>query len=151
VEPEHRLVVGTLERRWNAALERVQGVEQRLATLTTEHERHRVPARATLLALAEDFPRVWTDATTDMRTKKRIVRLLVEEIIATSREEPSPQVELIMHWRGGKRTRLTVPRNRTRQHRWCTEQVVVDVAQDGALPSGAGHRPGGDDGPCARG
>lgn len=53
----------------------------------------------------------------DARTKKRIVRLLVEEIIATSVPEPSPQVELIMHWKGGKHTRLVVSRNRTGQHR----------------------------------
>ena len=34
VEPENRLVADTLERRWNAALERVAGLERRLATLS---------------------------------------------------------------------------------------------------------------------
>jgi DNA invertase Pin-like site-specific DNA recombinase len=129
VEPEHRLVAGTLEQRWNAALERVRDLEQRLSTVSAASAHHPAPDRATLLALAEEFPRVWTHAATDARTKKRIVRLLVEEIIATSVPEPSPQVELIMHWKGGKHTRLVVSRNRTGQHRWCTDQAVVDVAR----------------------
>ena len=35
-------------------------------------------------------------------------------------------IELLLHWRGGDHTRLTVPRNRTGQHRWCTDATVGD-------------------------
>ncbi|MDP2701682.1 MAG: hypothetical protein Q8P98_06410 [Candidatus Rokubacteria bacterium] len=90
VEPEHRLVAGALEQRWNTALEQVRDLEQRLSAVSARRERHSVADRATLRALAEECPRVWTHTATDARTKKRIVRLLVEEIIATAVPKPSP-------------------------------------------------------------
>jgi hypothetical protein len=34
-----------------------------------------------LLTLGSDFARVWRDASTDMRLKKRMVRTLIEEIV----------------------------------------------------------------------
>lgn len=43
VEPEHRLVATTLERRWDAALVRVRELEERISTLVVEAERHVVP------------------------------------------------------------------------------------------------------------
>ncbi len=138
VEPENRLVAATLEARWNGALARVRELEERLVTLTATAERHTPPDRATLLQLAEDFPRLWNDAATDMRMKKRLVRLLIEGISATTRTEPSPQIELLIHWAGGKHTRLVIARNRTGQHRRSTERLLVDVVRDIArvLPDG---------------
>ncbi|MGH7320250.1 MAG: helix-turn-helix domain-containing protein [Candidatus Rokuibacteriota bacterium] len=130
VEPENRLVAGTLERRWNAALAGVHALEARVAAHAAEGERHRGPDRATLMALAEAFPRVWAEAASESRTKKRIVRLLVEEMIATAVAAPSPQIELIIHWKGGKHTRLVIARNRSGQHRRGTDRAIVDVARD---------------------
>lgn len=66
VEPEHRLVAETLERRWNQALERVRMLEDRLEALAGP-EHVSPPDRATLLALAEEFPAVWTAPATDIR------------------------------------------------------------------------------------
>jgi hypothetical protein len=130
VEPEHRLVAETLERRWNAALERVGRVQERLAALTADAQRQPPPDRARLLALAAEFPRVWADPATDVRTKKRIVRLLIEEIIAKVVAAPQPQIELLIHWKGGAHTQLVIPRNRTGHHRRCTDREVVAVVRD---------------------
>jgi excisionase family DNA binding protein len=90
----------------------------------------RPPDRARLLQLAEDFPRVWTDAATDMRLKKRIVRLLIEEIVVSPIDSPTPQLALIIHWKGGKHTRLVIRRNRKGQHRYVTDRAVVDVVRE---------------------
>jgi DNA invertase Pin-like site-specific DNA recombinase len=131
VEPEHRLVAETLERRWNAALERVQSLERRLAALTAEACAQRTaPDRETLLALAHDVPRVWGDPGTDVRLKKRIVRLLIEEIIASVTDGPPPQITLVIHWTGGKHTQLVITRNRTGHHRHTTDRAVVDIVRD---------------------
>ncbi len=136
VEPEHRLVAETLERRWDQALERVRALEARLQVLTAEQGRLAPPDRATLLALAEEFPAVWADPATDSRTKKRLVRLLIEEIVAGPPEERV--VELVIHWKGGKHSVLRVPRNRRGHHRRCTSREVIDVVRDLArcLPDG---------------
>ena len=128
VEPEHRLVAATLEQRWNAALERVASLEHRLQPLAVAPARPAPPDRATLLGLAQEFPSVWADPATDARTKKRLVRLLIEEIVASVPDDRV--IELLIHWKGGKHTRLHVPRNRTGQHRRCTARAVVDVVRD---------------------
>jgi len=128
VEPENRLVADTLERRWNEALARVAAVDRRLATLAAAGPAPAAPDRATLLTLAQEFPAVWADPTTDPRLKKRIVRLLIQDILVEPATERS--LDVLIHWAGGKHTRLRVPRNRTGQHRRCTAREVVEVVRD---------------------
>jgi DNA invertase Pin-like site-specific DNA recombinase len=128
VEPEHRLVAVTLEQRWNAALERVASLEQRLAQLAAAPAPPASPDRATLLKLAQEFPALWTHPETDWRSKKHLVRLLIEEIVASVPNDRD--IELLIHWKGGRHTRLLTPRNRTGQHRRCTDRSVVDVVRD---------------------
>jgi hypothetical protein len=130
VEPEHRLVAETLERRWNTALARVQALEERLVALDATAAATTPPDRARLLQLAEDFPRVWIGAATDMRLKKRIVRLLIEEIVVSPIDSTAPQLALIIHWKGGKHSRLVIRRNRKGQHRYATDRAVVDVGRE---------------------
>jgi hypothetical protein len=130
VEPEHRLVAETLEGRWNAALERVQALEARLAALTTAAAAHGTPDVSALRQLAEDFPRVWAAPSTDVRLKKRIVRLLIEEIVATTEDGATPQLVLVIHWKGGKHTRLMIPRNRKGQHRYMTDRAIIEVVRE---------------------
>jgi excisionase family DNA binding protein len=102
----------------------------RLAALDATAAATTPPDRAQLLQLAADFPRVWSAAVADMRLKKRIVRLLVEEIVVSTLDSPTPQLVLIIHWKGGKHTRLVIPRNRTGQHRYVTDRAIVDVVRE---------------------
>jgi Recombinase/Recombinase zinc beta ribbon domain/Helix-turn-helix domain len=136
VEPENRLVSETLERRWNAALARVAELDQRLITLVPT-PRPAPDDQAPLLALAEDFPAVWRSPAADIPLKKRIVRVLIEEIVATATVEP-PHVTLVLHWKGGTHTQLAVRKNRPGGHRYCTDRAVIDVVRDLArsLPDG---------------
>jgi hypothetical protein len=127
VEPEHRLVAGTLEQRWNATLERVAALERRLASLSAAAP-PAAPDRATLLGLAQDFPVLWADPATDARSKKRLTRLLIHDILVAPVTERT--LDVLIHWVGGKHTRLRVPRNRTGEHRRCTAREVVDVVGD---------------------
>jgi excisionase family DNA binding protein len=102
----------------------------RLAALDATAAATTPPDRAQLLQLAADFPRVWSAAVADMRLKKRIVRLLVEEIVVSTLDSPTPQLVLIIHWKGGKHTRLVIPRNRKGQHRYVTDRAIVNVVRE---------------------
>jgi hypothetical protein len=107
-DPENRLVTGELEARWNAALERVAELERRI-----EKEEAAAKNRATLLPenfreLASDLPKIWDDPTTDIRLKKRIVRTLIEEVVADV-DTTVREVKLLIHWKGGVHTELNVP------------------------------------------
>jgi DNA invertase Pin-like site-specific DNA recombinase len=128
VEPENRLVAETLERRWNEALARVGELDLRLEQLTSERSRQPLPGRERLLALAQRFPDTWSNPATDYRLKKRLVRLLIEEIIASIVTDQS--IQLIIHWKGGKHSILYVRKSRTGEHRHATDRQVVEVVRE---------------------
>ena len=81
VDPNNRLVADTLEALWNEKL-------RQLAEAKDEYEKQRQSDRRTIseeqrqqiLALARDFPRLWNDPKTSDRDRKRMVRLLVEDV-----------------------------------------------------------------------
>ena len=84
VDPDNRLVADALEADWNQKLRAVaaaQEVYEKAAAadvnVVTDAE------RAELLALATDFPRLWHDPRTQMKDKKRMLRLLIEDVTLT--------------------------------------------------------------------
>jgi hypothetical protein len=85
-----------------------------------------IPDRAVLLSLAEDLPAVWHAPTTEMRLKQRIVRLVLQEIVADV-EETDQTIVLLIHWAGGRHSEIRVNRNRTGRHRRCTSLEAIDV------------------------
>jgi hypothetical protein len=68
-----------------------------------------------------------------------MVRLLIEEIVVTIAAGAREQIELTIHWKGGKHTQLVIPRNRTGQHRRSTDRAVVDVVRDLARAQSDGN------------
>jgi len=112
VDPAKRLVARELETRWNAALERVAHIEDRIA-------RHDVAAalrpkidRAALIALARDLPAAWNASGTGARTKQRITHILIREVVL-DRDDATNEALVTIHWNGGRHTELRVSRVRT--------------------------------------
>jgi len=129
IEPENRLVALELEKRWNETLERVKTLEKEIAEISSLSEGISQDERNQLLALSEDLPRVWLDERSDMSIKKRIVRTLIEEIIADARTIPS-QIELTIHWVGGVHSQVKIERNYRGRHRFSTDKETVDLVRD---------------------
>lgn len=129
VDPDNRLVADELETRWNIALERAADVEQRLSQFDVQIN---VPQpaidRRALLALASDLPAVWHDDSTDMRLKQRIVRLLIQEVVADIDHEKD-EIVLVIHWTGGRHSERRVPRTKTGDHSRCTDRQVIEVVR----------------------
>jgi DNA invertase Pin-like site-specific DNA recombinase len=106
VDPSNRLVADTLEADWNQKL-------RALAEAQEECERQRQADRAVIddqqresvMALAKDFRRVWNDSHTPDRERKRIVRLLLEDVTLIRRE----QITVHIRFRGGVTQSLTLP------------------------------------------
>jgi DNA invertase Pin-like site-specific DNA recombinase len=103
VRPEHRLVADSLERQWNEKL-------ARLADAETEYRRARdaegpdlsADDRARIHALASDLPRVWHDPRTAMRERKRMLRLLIEDVTLLR----DHAIRIAIRWKGGATTTL---------------------------------------------
>lgn len=78
--------------------------------------------------LATQLGSAWNTATTDVRLKKRIVRALIEKIIATI-DEKENKVNLAIHWKGGVHSELVAPRRRPCQNRSHTSTDIVEAVQ----------------------
>jgi hypothetical protein len=95
VDPDNRLVADSLEADWNDKL-------RRHSDAVTEYEKHRQEqslmlseeARQRIRDLAEQFPRVWNDDRVPPTERKRILRLLVEDVTLIKAEKITAHVRL---------------------------------------------------------
>src|SRR3954454_12274223 len=100
-EPENRLVVRELERRWEEALKEQRRLEEEYARFSRDQARGlSADEREQIRALAHDLPALWQASATTPADRQRIVRLVVDEVVVTVRGE-SEWVDVIIHWAGG--------------------------------------------------
>jgi DNA invertase Pin-like site-specific DNA recombinase len=127
VEPENRLVRRELETLWNQALAQVEQLEQELQQ---EREKQRPLSdaeRQQLYALADNLPRLWQLPSTDARTKKRIVRTLIEGVVAKAETEHHV---LTIRWSGGVHTEIRLKRSVRGQSVRQTSRAVVELVKE---------------------
>ena len=128
VDPDNPNVFHNLSRKWESCLVTVREREAQLQALQDRRERTAPTAeeRAAYLALGADLERAWHHERVTPELRKHIVRAALVEITATVQEH---QVHLLVHWRGGDHTALSVRRNRTGEHRWVTDAQTGDLDQ----------------------
>ena len=128
IDPDNRLVASELERRWNEKLVQLRDLEVQLENLKQTPQAPELSAedRARLMTLGKDLTKAWNSPGASVETRKRIIRLLVKEIIVDVADDT---LELIIHWHGGDHTRLTVKKNKIGQTRWTVEADVVDLVR----------------------
>lgn len=104
--PENRLVVDNLERQWNEKLAGLAQAEEEYTRMSksqlsalTEEDRDRIHA------LASDLPRVWKDPRTSARDRKRMLRLLIEDITLVKNQK----IYIHIRWKAGATTSLERP------------------------------------------
>ncbi len=84
VDPDNRLVADALEAGWNDRLRALAEAQERYEKASaTDGNVVTDTERAELMALAVDFPRLWRDPRTQMKEKKRMLRLLIEDVTLT--------------------------------------------------------------------
>jgi len=126
-DPDNRLVAGELERRWNERLNDVANLESELESHAAVSQPDLSAAdRNRLMALGQDLSRAWDSPGATIETRKKIIRTVVEEIVVDVVDET---LALVIHWRGGDHTRLTVKKNRVGQTRYTTDHDVIDLVR----------------------
>jgi DNA invertase Pin-like site-specific DNA recombinase len=125
VDPSNRLVAGALERRWNDAM----AVQSRLEEEVAELMRQRPCAlseetKQSLLALADDLPRLWDHPKSSHDIKKRILRTALKEIVVSSEGD---SVRFIVHWQGGDHTELRLKKTPIGRHRYATSADTIEL------------------------
>jgi len=100
VDPANRLVAASLEKTWNHELEK-------LALAKSEYQQQQIKRdaefpphkRAHLARLAKEIPTLW-NKTTNLKDKKRIVRLLISDITVTKTSQKKI-ISLNIRWQAG--------------------------------------------------
>jgi hypothetical protein len=129
VDPANRLVAAELESRWNSTLEQVRRLEKQLDQDDADALAAPAIDREALLSLARDLPAVWEAPTTDSALKQRIVRILVQEIVADV-DDQNHETVLLIHLTGGRHSELRVKRNGTGKHGRCTSMEAIEVVRE---------------------
>ncbi len=110
VDPNNRLVADTLEGEWNEKLRLLGQAKEEC-----EKQRHAGAAllgdeqRAKILTLANDFPRLWNDPKTLDRERKRMARLLLEDVTLRRGED----IHVQARFKGGARREVLLPLPKT--------------------------------------
>jgi len=122
VDPDNRLVADSLEKDWNEKL-------RALAEAQQNYERQRQTdqvalnegQRKQILALAGDFPRLWQSPDTPDRERKRMVRLLIEDVTLRKTE----RVVIQIRFKSGMMHSLTVPL--PAELNMCKPEVIAEI------------------------
>jgi len=99
VEPENRLVAQTLEQEWN---EKLILLEQAKLDYDGKRSHHRSvfdrAQQGALRSIAADFAHIWHHPATSYQHKKRMIRLLIEDVTLTRNGD---QVDVYIRFRTG--------------------------------------------------
>lgn len=154
VDPDNRLVADALEADWNDKLrnltqteedyQRRRGVDD---TLLGPQQRERI------VALASDFPAVWNATATTNRDRKRMLRLLVEDVTLVKGQEA---LNVHVRFRGGDTRSVSLPRPLPSWKTWLTpaetvaevdrllaqhtDARIAEMLNERGFRSGQGHR-----------
>src|SRR5437762_2463925 len=122
-DPDNRLIAAQLEKSWEAALRRVETCQARLEAVRTSE-----PAVVTpdFTSLADDRDAAWNAPGVTMRTRQRLLRALVTDIIADV-DEATREVVLTIHWRGGQHSQLRVRKPKSGEHGCRTPDEALAV------------------------
>ena len=149
-DPDNRLIAAQLEKSWEAALRRVETCQARLEAVRTP-EPAVVPPDFT--GLADDLDAAWNASGVTIRTRQRLLRALVTDIIADV-DEATREVVLTIHWRGGQHSQLRVRKPKSGEHgcrtpeealavmrtmatRWSDQDIAASLNRMG-MPTGQG-------------
>lgn len=126
VDPANRLVAATLEKRWNEALTCLQELQKKHDDYIDNNQlAHLAAKKDELLKLAQDFPKLWRSPSTGAKDRKRIVRLLIQDITVKITEDRK-QALLYVRWQGGASEELYVTLPRKSAEKWRHSPEIIE-------------------------
>jgi len=106
VDPDNRLVAQSLEAEWNHKLRALRDAQDDYEHRRQADQHSLEPEqREQVLALSRDFPRLWADPAVPQRERKRMIRLLIDDVTLLRTDK------LVVHvrFRGGATHSLYLP------------------------------------------
>jgi len=101
VDPANRLVAGSLEKRWEEALQQERQLQEEYDRFVSETPLQLTKEQSErIAALAADIPALWRASATTNADRKEMIRCLVERVVVQVRCD-SEFVGVTIHWAGG--------------------------------------------------
>jgi excisionase family DNA binding protein len=122
-DPDNRLIAAQLEKNWETALRRVEACAARLVA---EPVSEPTTNAADFTGLAADLSAAWNAPGTTMRSRQRLVRTLIKDIVADVDDE-AREVVLVIHWQGGQHSQLRIKKPNTGEHGRRTPEEALAV------------------------
>jgi hypothetical protein len=149
-DPDNRLIAAQLEKAWETSLQHVERCRERLDRMRTPGADDVHPD---FTELADDLSAAWKASRTTMRTRQRLVRALITEIVVDI-DAVAGEIVLVIHWKGGQHSELRVRKPRTGEHgcstpeqalalmrsmagRWSDQDIAASLNRMG-MPTGQG-------------
>ena len=128
VDPANRLVAATLEKRWNESLTALDVLQKQCNEQIAVNPLADLASRKDeLLKLAQDFPRLWHATSTSHKDRKRMIRLLIKEIIVKVTDDRK-QAILYIQWLGGASEEILVKLPPKTSEKWrCSPEIIERV------------------------
>jgi hypothetical protein len=127
VDPDNRLVASELESGWNQKINEYESAKSAYEDkCSAEVKEVDEKLRAALDQLVEDFPNIWNDPETSYKEKKRIARIILEDVTITA---DAAKVVLGIRFKGGS-TKVLKIQNTSRDLEKARMEMdaVADVA-----------------------
>ena len=122
VDPDNRLVADSLEGDWNKRLRELhQAQETYEKDCGNDHRALSEKQRSEIRKLADDFPSIWSNPNTQHRQRKRLLRLLIEDVTLLKETE----VLLHVRFKGGKSQTEVLERQKSAGQMRKTDAKVV--------------------------
>lgn len=122
VDPNNRLVAANLETEWDEKLKLLATAEHEFERWCEKDSFVDAEQLSKITCLVADFSQLWNDPSTPARERKRMVRLLVEDV-ALRRE--GHQVHVQVRFKGGATRTLTLAVPRTAAELYRAEPEVI--------------------------
>ena len=125
-DPKNRLVVETLEQRWNEKLEKVEEVKSALYSTSVAPQDLSDQDKQRIIMLGSYFSDTWNKFDCPTLLKKKVIRCLIKEIIADTNEDKQ-RINLIVNWHGGSHPSLSTdrPLPASKAHKTSDEDIEI--------------------------
>jgi len=138
VDPNNRLVADALEADWNDKLRALTEAQEQYEQ---QRQKDKVvlddQTRQKVLALAQDLPKLWRDSHTSDQDRKRMVRLLIEDVTLIGAKKITAHIR----FKGGTSRTLVLPRPlRAWQERMTSPEVIQQIDQTGYPLDASAHK-----------
>ena len=131
VDPDNRLAARGLETAWEKALTELAAAEAELAHRQAARPKTlSAGERSAILALGDDLGQVWDAPATSDKDRKQLLRTLLDEVnITIRRDHDAGHADLVLRWKGGAISELTIPVKRKPSNRLRTSEDTISLVR----------------------